>query len=314
VFGVTTDSAVTSRAADGDGKAIWDMDLDINLAGTNPRVPKTWDLIKTDQVKLGVSIGAMIEEWEFKDEKQGWWGGLVIKKVNLLEASIVGIPANPRSWVQNGVAALKAAFGAPDEPEGDAAGPLTPDEVKAAGEPLKLTDAERAALPPLVEDTTAPNIEASADPTEDPEDPDTIGEASESAAPETEGTATVTQASTGTAEEPTSPVDLDAAKAAITSEAEQSGDPSFLRDLVVSLIATAEAAQSERDAALAERDAVQASLLEKDGMLSEAAEIIAIIAKSPLGRKTSFSAPVKAFQTRFAGIYDREFLELLERE
>jgi hypothetical protein len=115
VFGVATGAAVTSREQQ-DGNPIWDLDLDIDLAGTNERVPKTYALIKQDKVKLGVSIGAMIEDWDFKDEDKGFFGGLLIKKVNLLEASIVGIPAQQRSWVQNAVWAIKALARA-QEPE-----------------------------------------------------------------------------------------------------------------------------------------------------------------------------------------------------
>lgn len=109
VFGDVVDAKALSRAQDGEGVAVWDMDLDIELASSNPRTGKTMELIETDKKKLGVSIGAQISEWEFKDKDAGWFGGLIIKKVDLLEASIVGIPANQRSWVQNAVAAIKRA-------------------------------------------------------------------------------------------------------------------------------------------------------------------------------------------------------------
>lgn len=109
VFGHTADAQVALR------DQFADMDLDILLNEPNPRAVATYDAIHgtdgTDGVTLGVSIGANIEEWEYLDEKKGFAGGLKIKKVNLLEASIVGIPANPRSWVQNGVIAIAKSAG-----------------------------------------------------------------------------------------------------------------------------------------------------------------------------------------------------------
>src|SRR6185295_18559592 len=108
VFGYVADARVVSRATDTDGSAIFDLDLDIVLNEANDRAIATYAAIKDQGVKLGVSIGALITDWKLKDEKAGWWGGLIIEGVNLLEASIVGIPANPRSWVQNAVRALKS--------------------------------------------------------------------------------------------------------------------------------------------------------------------------------------------------------------
>ena len=74
----------------------------------NSRAIESFAAIKDQGIKAGISIGAEIIDWAFRDEDQGWWGGLEIKKVNLLEASIVGIPANQRSWVINGLQALGA--------------------------------------------------------------------------------------------------------------------------------------------------------------------------------------------------------------
>jgi hypothetical protein len=116
VFGTTIGSDVVIRA---DGTTPYvDMDLDVRVDETNPRAVQTYAAIHgpngDDGVKLGVSIGAMVEEWEFKDKEKGFWGGMTIKKVNLLEASIVGIPANPRSWVRNGVFAIGKSMGMED--------------------------------------------------------------------------------------------------------------------------------------------------------------------------------------------------------
>jgi hypothetical protein len=113
VFGTTYAAQVLSRATETDGSSIWDLDIDVALAESNPRVGKTWELIKEDEVKLGVSIGAQIVEWEYKDKDAGFWGGLIIKRLKLLEASIVGIPANQRSWVQNSIMVIGKDLGIP---------------------------------------------------------------------------------------------------------------------------------------------------------------------------------------------------------
>jgi HK97 family phage prohead protease len=58
-------------------------------------------------VKLGISIGARIPEKGAKwDEKAQ---GYIIEHVQLLEASLVGVPANPRSWVDRAVKSLTGA-------------------------------------------------------------------------------------------------------------------------------------------------------------------------------------------------------------
>lgn len=65
--------------------------------------------------------------------------------------------------------------------------------------------------------------------------------------------------------------------------------------------------QVKYDALLEERDQ---AVKDRD----DAAEIIAIVARSPLGRKSQFVAPVQTFRSRFGDIYDEAFLKLLESE
>lgn len=116
VFGKTIAAQVLTRSTDKEtGLPVWDMDLDIKVAGTNTKAIETWDLIKKDEVTLGVSIGGYILDYEFKDKDAGFWGGLNIKKMFLAEASIVGIPANQRSWVQNSVIAIGKSLGHPEK-------------------------------------------------------------------------------------------------------------------------------------------------------------------------------------------------------
>jgi phage head maturation protease len=102
VFGSVTSSAIRSRALDANGGQIYDLDFDIVVSDTNPRALETWEAIKSG-VKLGVSIGAMLKDYVLNKD-----GTFEIVDVELLEASIVGIPANPRSWIQNAVRVAKS--------------------------------------------------------------------------------------------------------------------------------------------------------------------------------------------------------------
>lgn len=97
VLGSVESTAMQTRGVDSEGNPVVDLDFDIVLNDANPRALQTWEAIKSG-VKLGTSIGAIVRHAE---KKKG--GGLRIDDLELLEASIVGIPANPRSWVQYAV-------------------------------------------------------------------------------------------------------------------------------------------------------------------------------------------------------------------
>lgn len=90
-------------AVDGNGDPIHDLDFDIVVNDKNDRAVKTWEAIDNG-TKLGLSIGAMIPEGGAVRNKKT--GAYTIAHVELLETSVVGIPANPRSWVQNAVKSL----------------------------------------------------------------------------------------------------------------------------------------------------------------------------------------------------------------
>jgi hypothetical protein len=99
-------AAVAKRGTKEDGSPIWDLDFDVLINGVNPRAVASWEGIYNSKgkAKVGLSIGAMIPEGGATRRKDGTY---LISHVNLLEASIVGIPANPRSWIDYAVKALK---------------------------------------------------------------------------------------------------------------------------------------------------------------------------------------------------------------
>lgn len=337
VFGKTTDAKIVSRSADADGKAIYDLDLEIMLDESNERAVKTFESIKDQGMKLGVSIGAMIEDWEFIDEEAGWWGGLEIKAVNLLEASIVGIPANQRSWVVNGLNALGAprniiakALGRGD-PEDQ---PVAKPTVKAA-EPIVL-NAEALAHVEIKDaffidgvDVTD-KLDVKRTITETPISADGVAtlsnntdtfkslvvldaegnEIEDSTAPEGETPDEETKDEADTPD----PTDTDKGLAPVvkTDPAETLKAAGISGDLLEIVLGILEGATDEvvslrgqLAAMTSERDQAQKDLL-------EAAEIVETIAKTPLGRKAGFTGPVTTFRNRFGGVYDESLIRLIE--
>jgi hypothetical protein len=305
VFGKTTDAKIISRANDANGKAVYDLDLEIVLNEANPRALETYASIKDQGMKAGVSIGAMIEDWDFIDEEAGFWGGLEIKQVDLLEASIVGIPANQRSWGVNGIKSL----GAPKEIISKALGKSAPEPTLSIGLPATTNTFTTTALEitmagcpdcgqskgegdsctnkfhknaePEVENSTAPEEETPAEDVPETE-PD----------PEAEnGVATLEDAE----------IALDSLKTA--------GASGILLDTVMGFLegATEEVVSLRKalDEVTQERDELRKEIL-------AAAEIVETIARTPIGRKTQFTGPVTAFRARFGGMYDEDFLKALE--
>ena len=83
--------------------AIRDLVLDIVINEANPRAVNAWQAIQKG-TQLGLSIGAQIPEGGAHRDKKT--GAFVIEHVNLMETSLVGVPANPRSWVEYAVKSL----------------------------------------------------------------------------------------------------------------------------------------------------------------------------------------------------------------
>jgi len=92
-----------TRGVDGAGNPNYDLDMDILINDANPRAVKAFEAIEKG-TKLGLSIGALIPEGGARKEKGG---NYIIDHVELLETSLVGIPANPRSWVEYAAKSLR---------------------------------------------------------------------------------------------------------------------------------------------------------------------------------------------------------------
>lgn len=293
VFGKTTDSRIVQRSHDANGDPVWDLDLEVMLNESNDRAISTYAAIKDQGMKMGVSIGAMIEDYAFIDEEAGFWGGLEIKSVNLLEASIVGIPANQRSWVVNGLEALGApkaiirkAAGLSEKPVNKESNPPTP-----APEPPAPPPAPEPPVPDAAKGGTPTDVEAPAAPAQ--ETPEGGADSStDTDAPAAEETPSV-----------------EAAADAVANLKSAGADNAMLEILLGFLEgATEEVASLRKDLGEATKERDQAR---QD--VQRAAEAVELLAKTPIGRKAHFAGPVSTFRARFAGYYDEGFLKLLDQ-
>lgn len=283
VIAKTYATQVLNRVKTDDGAQIWDLDLDIEMVNSNPRADKTWDLLKGDMVKLGVSIGAMIEDWEYIDKDAGFWGGLRIKKVDLLEASIVGIPANQRSWVQNAVKAIKSFTTSANVEENEETSDMPPDPMTLSTDPVEE--------PVEVEtpESAPESVEAAAEP-ETPE-----------VAPESEETLQ----------------ELPVLEAALEGESETEDDSEDAgevsdSDIVLALTLTVDDLRVQLKNAMDEIEALRKTNSELTEYVKDADAVLTTVAKTPIGRKTSIARTVDTFHSKVVDIYGEEVAKYLE--
>ena len=110
LFGSVTDARIVKRYDNELGQEVYDLDIDVRVVGEdeNPLAMKTYRAIKRG-VKLGLSIGARVEKVAKRKGAEGK-ETYVIDSVRLLESSVVGIPANQRSYLQSALKSLRPAF------------------------------------------------------------------------------------------------------------------------------------------------------------------------------------------------------------
>jgi hypothetical protein len=349
-FGRTVAASSAQKARDTDGNPIWEMDLAVEVDESNPRAIQTYNSLTGDPSKgrkglrLGVSIGAQISDWEYRDTKKGFDGGIRIKGVDLLEASVVGIPANPRSWVQNGVMSLRKRIKIADSAIEEQ--PLFRGLVL---EGIEVTAGETAELVvPEITDAAPENCPACGHGKEgdancacdapfhngaaDVEAADVIAEV------EPELTAEVVLDSQPEAETPgdnddslpSAPADGDSREEADVAVADpdiesvvksvsditiSQADRPVLEMVLSTLELTAKELKETRLQVASLKSELEAVTADRDKAVedtADAARIIETIAKLPLGRKTRFVAPVQTFRQRFSNTYDEDFLRLID--
>ena len=120
IFGTCVGAQMVDRQAPS-GTAFTDLDFAVRVVGAdvNPRAVQCYNAIQGG-TKLGFSIGAMMLDWEWQtpdgqridvaDQERDWNGTPLppapdaqfsITDVLMVESSLVGVPANRRSWVHD---------------------------------------------------------------------------------------------------------------------------------------------------------------------------------------------------------------------
>lgn len=297
VGGSITKAEIMARDVDQDGRPNYDLDIEGVINEANPRALQTFSALESG-TKLGISIGAMIPEGgAVLDRKTGAYS---IKHVELLEASFVGIPANPRSWVEYAVKSLKGkAVATLDEEEDVAPVPETP-EIEEADE--AETDSPSQDAPKSKPENEGGLLDETAD-----GDDERLGDTVTNAASDI--TTTLTWDATPSV---TSSTVSNMVWSTDTNGPEIASLADSLRRTVDELVETKKALvestamikslERERDDALAQRDRV----------LALTAETLDKVSRIPLSRKTHFAEAESDFRRRMSSIYPEGFLKLME--
>lgn len=289
VMGSVDSAKAIARGYDGETPIV-DLDFDISVNETNPRAVQAWQAIESG-VKLGTSIGAQIPEGGAKRNKNGT---LVVSDVNLLEASVVGIPANPRSWVHYAMKSLA--------PMADLESKAVEDEVEissellieAAEEPevVKSEELDQTVETDLAEGRTKVTVTVTSD--------DSTGsqEASSPSTPENE--ALLDETADG---------DDAALGDTVTREVP---DGELLTLGIESLVGRLTEAVSRIEVLTKQVDELTSERDDLAENFAVAKDIIEKVANLPIGRKTAFAGAVTDFRTRFP-MYDEDFVRFLEK-
>lgn len=312
---------------------VWDLELGIDVLESNPKAIETWEAIKAG-TQLGCSVGAIVKDaWREKD------GTVTIDGVELLEASIVGIPANPRSWVERAIKSLSENTAKMDEG--------TEPDVVSGSLPVNpyafsiTTSASTNDLASLVQTGTVspPKIDAEEpNPRQSPEvasgQRDEVPEQEQPAPrPPAESTDSENYASVTTPD--LSPAVAEAPAPKESDQEAQSSDPesddtdgadegtkkavepelSSEFASLVSLLKTTTTELVDARKQLGERDArikaLELELHNAEFTVKTAIEAVEKLASTPLGTKTSFQYQIRDFREKFAGVYSEDFLKLL---
>lgn len=293
VFGSVTTATAITRAAGMD--LFKDLDFEVQVNESNPRAVQTADAIEGG-AKLGVSIGALVRDYEPSERKSFTEGGKILD-LDLKEASIVGLPANPRSWVHYATKAIRRfeREQAREVPMSDLIEETQEDEDatlalldQAVGVDVeKVFTTESIPQAPVEEPEAAePEADAAAEP-ETPEVPDGAAEDSPDSVVASE-----------------TPDALGILNSAIENSAAELAIGAMENALLV-----AKQAIADRDVSIAtlkqERDAALEAL-------RTATAIVEKIATLPLGRKATFNAQVTDYRRSLSAVYSPEFMKFLQ--
>jgi phage head maturation protease len=295
VMGSVDTARAIARGYDGETPIV-DLDFDIAVNETNPRAVQAWAAIESG-VKLGTSIGAQIPEGGAKRNKNGT---LVVSDVNLLEASVVGIPANPRSWVHYAMKSLapmadletKAERGVEDEISSE---PL----IEAAEEPevVKSEELDQTVETDLAEGRTKVTVTVTSD--------DSTGSQDASSPSSPENEALLDETADGDTAALGDTVTRDVPEDTIVDFGMEGLALSSVVMRLTEAVSRIETLTKQVDELTSERDDLAENF-------AAAKEIIERVANLPIGRKTAFAGAVTDFRARFP-MYDEDFVRFLEK-
>ena len=304
----SAESAVLKRRqeTDEDGNPLYDLELQVVLDEGNPRALKTFEAVQRG-VKLGMSIGAMIPKGGAKYDEEN--NAFIIHHVDLLETSVVSIPANPRSWVGGAVKALRAKPSRLENPEEyrkalAAVSGADPALIEESAEDEVIVE---SAVEETVEVTETITIEVEADAevevTESADD-ETSSQEAPVADPEVEESAEPEAVEESADLDPQTESDL----IALAAEGVLGASQELISQLKAAVIEL-ETEKQLRLAAEAERDEAITAAVQ---VLTEVAPILEFVAKTPAGRKTGRNA-IKAVEDfdHLSGIFSERYLSIL---
>jgi len=289
---------------------VHDLTLDIAINESNPRAVSAWEAIQSG-TQLGLSIGAMIPEGGVKRQKGG---ALEINHVELLETSLVGVPANPRSWVEYAIKSIDGGVVDEDD-EKIFVNELTADELEHTDDPAE--EEPEPEVEPDITDATV-NIETpfaniSIDTGRGKPATGASQEAPESD-PETEATdeepapdLSNPWAAIGLSDDPeVEPVTTDLQvqlDPAVGEGVQLAAD--LLRAITRELVDT----KKELADAISERDAAVAAT---EQVLRDTQVLLDRLSKTPIGRRTTVREVSDEFASLKA-VYGEDFLTLLKK-
>lgn len=177
-FGLSDSATVIQRGMDPrTHKPIFDLDVEGVVNTPNPRAVQLADTIDGGYAKLGASLTAFVRKHARKPN-----GGMLITEIEPLEASVVGIAENQRSWAHKAAVAIKSFGGqVPDFDSEDEDDPMPETETieKALDPNIDPPVVTEQVEEPASTDAAPPEADAPAaaeDATEDGQDSTTADE------------------------------------------------------------------------------------------------------------------------------------------
>jgi phage head maturation protease len=338
ILGSVEHAEIKHSGLDGGGKPIVDLMLDI-LVREDAKSVETYDAVKSG-VKLGTSIGAKIIPDAASRKPDG---GYLFDELQLLEASIVGIPQNPRSWVQYAMKAYQASVAETEEDEDTNEEFVTASQdastdgttiktvwVETAGgdkvtvgEPIETqtvdekSSSKKKANEPEITKETQPDPPPDEEIEAEVEDSEQSEESDESV--EKDAEPDVLQAVASEMETPAQEVDETAPEHAEKAVDESAANTDIvtksavvLADLVKNLSGENVRIRKALDDATEARDEAVRRALDAESNMQVMAGMVRQLGDTPLGRKAVFAEQITEFNRIVSAMYSPQVAKMLE--